>query len=121
MLAFRTGVVMPVLVVTMDVVVAGARTGMKIRPGGAGGTGSAREVPEPVLGLRGCPVDIGNRPPPVDSETTYPQECGCSVLWIIRERFATRRAIRSVPGDTLAAISHSAGGSPRTRADRGRG
>ena len=92
MSAFCTGVVMPVLVVAMDVVVAGSRTGLKIRPGGAGGTGSAREVPEPVLGLRGCPVDAGNRPPPVDSETTYTQECECSVLWIIRERIrdATR-------------------------------
>jgi hypothetical protein len=98
-------------------VVAGARTGFENSTGRSWGTGSARDVPEPVLGgmLRGFPFDIGNRPPPVDSETTYRGECRCSVLWIvIRERIldATRQSAthRAIP---LAAIRHSARGSAR--------
>jgi hypothetical protein len=57
--------------------------------------------------LRGRLVNIGNRSPPVDSETTYTQKCGCSVLWIvIRERIldATRHEQRTgqyVHGDSL--------------------
>jgi hypothetical protein len=98
-------------------VVAGARTGFENSTGRSWGTGSARDVPEPVLGgmLRGFPFHIGNRPPLVDSETTYRRG-----VWVQRfvdsypradpRRDAPSATHRAIP---LAAIRHSAGGSAR--------